>query len=194
MGALCCPHPSPLSREQDWYNQEPSSAETRSVHGYELNKKIARYQRVKQSYATHSVAVRRRRIYEDAVAVLAAAKESSESHPYVLANERAADLERRLRLQSNKWEQETAHLSSPLQRMTHPSYQAILGMGTESAESKRATIHFLLMDLKNNQRDWFQALSFLTQQNPIDVKDYGKTSKMVASWVKWGEKQGLLQK
>src|ERR1035438_4687556 len=30
--------------------------------------------------------------------------------------------------QANKWERETAHLSSPNQRMMHPSYQAILGM------------------------------------------------------------------
>ncbi len=166
MGALCCPHPSPLSREQDWYNQEPSPAETRSVHGYEPSKRIARYQRVKQSYATHSVAVRRRRIFEDTVAVLVATKEAGESHPYVLAHKNTADLERRLRQQSDKWEQETAHLSSPLQRMMHPSYQAILGMSTESAESKRDTVRFLLGDLKSYQRDWFLALSYLTQQEP----------------------------
>ncbi len=102
-------------------------------------------------------------------------------------------LEARFLEQADKWERETAHLSSPLQRMMHPSYQAILGMSAESPENKRGVVRLMLRDLKRNQRDWFLALSYLTQQNPIDPKDYGKTSKMVASWMKWGEGQGLLQ-
>jgi hypothetical protein len=101
-------------------------------------------------------------------------------------------LEERFREQADKWERETAHLSSPLQRMIHPSYQAILGMSAESPENKRDVVRFMLRDLKSDQHDWFLALSYLTQQNPINPKDYGKTSKVAASWMKWGEEQGLL--
>jgi hypothetical protein len=98
-------------------------------------------------------------------------------------------LQERLREQAEKWERETAHLSSPLQRMMHPSYQAILGMG---AEHKREVICFLLRDLQQNRRDWFLALSYLSQANPINPRDAGKTDKLVNSWVKWGKEQGLL--
>src|SRR5207249_10087554 len=42
-----------------------------------------------------------------------------------------AQLEKRFREQADKWERETQHLSSPTQRIMHPSYQAILGMGQE---------------------------------------------------------------
>ena len=100
-------------------------------------------------------------------------------------------LEQRFREAAEKWDRETAHLSSPLQKMMHPSYQAILGMSAESPENKRQIIRLLLRDLKSNGRDWFLALSYLTQQNPINPKDAGKTSKMIASWVSWGENQGL---
>jgi len=104
----------------------------------------------------------------------------------------ARTLEQRFQEQAEKWERETAHLSSPLQKMENPSYQAIMGMSAESPEHKRALIRFMLRDLRNNHRDWFLALSYLTQYNPIRQKDYGKPSKMIESWVKWGQSQGLL--
>jgi hypothetical protein len=103
-----------------------------------------------------------------------------------------ADLESRLRRQADKWERETAHLSSPLQRMAHPSYQAILGISAESAEQKRRVIRFLLHDMSQNRRDWLLTLSYLTQENPIDLKDSGKTDKMIGSWMEWGKKNRLL--
>jgi hypothetical protein len=101
-------------------------------------------------------------------------------------------LAQRFQEEAAKWDRETAHLSSPLQKMMHPSYQAILGMSSDSPESKREVIGFMLRDLKANRRDWFLALSYLTQQNPIRPADAGKTSKMIASWVTWGEVQGIL--
>jgi hypothetical protein len=73
--------------------------------------------------------------------------------------------------------------------MMHPSYQAILGMG---AEHKRDVVRLLLRDLQKNKRDWILALSYLTQVNPINPKDAGKTDKIVDSWVQWGKEQGLL--
>jgi hypothetical protein len=98
-------------------------------------------------------------------------------------------LEQRFHEQAEKWDRETAHLSSPLQRMSHPSYQSILGMG---AEDKQSVVRFLLRDLKKNGRDWFLALSYLTQENPIDPKDSGQTEKLIRSWVRWGEERGLI--
>ena len=94
-------------------------------------------------------------------------------------------LEERFREQADKWERETRHVSSPTQKIMHPSYQAILGMGRE-------VVPLLLRDLLQNRREWFWALSYITQANPINREDAGKMDKMIAAWVKWGKERGLL--
>jgi hypothetical protein len=192
MATVPCPHPSLLSGSQDWYRRETLPTEARRVHGYEIRRAV-RHHQVTHSYADRDIALRRRKLYEDTVAVLLANKAISEVHAGGVVDQANSDLECRLRQEAEKWELETRHLSSPLQRMMHPSYQAILGMSAETQNNRRDVIRFMLHDLKSNHRDWFLALSYLTQHNPISTKDYGKTSKMVAAWVKWGEEQGLLQ-
>jgi hypothetical protein len=106
-----------------------------------------------------------------------------------LANFRS--LPERFRDQADRWQRETQHLSSPLQRMMHPSYQAILGM---AAEQKRPIIRLMLLDMQQNRRDWLLALSYLTQANPMNPKDAGKTDKLVEAWVNWGREQGIIEK
>jgi hypothetical protein len=98
-------------------------------------------------------------------------------------------LAQRFRTQSDKWAEETSGLSSPAQKIAHPSYQAILGM---AQEDKREIIQLLLVDLRDRRRQWFWALSFLTQDNPISQKDAGKMDKMIAAWVGWGRGKGYL--
>lgn len=98
-------------------------------------------------------------------------------------------LEQRFRKQADKWAEEIRHLSSPTQRIMHPSYQAILGMGQED---KQAVISLLIRDLQRNRREWFWALSFLAQDNPITPADAGKMDKMISAWVNWGKARGLL--
>lgn len=101
-------------------------------------------------------------------------------------------LEQKFQEQSETWRRETSHLSSPLQKMSHPSYQAIMGMAGESPENKLQVIRLMLLDLFRDRSDWYLALSYLTQQNPIHQRDYGRPSKMAESWVNWGKSQGLL--
>jgi hypothetical protein len=98
-------------------------------------------------------------------------------------------LEERFREQAEKWQQETEHLSSPTQRIMHPSYQAILGMGQER---KQDVIRLLIRDLRQNRRAWFWALSYLAEDNPISPKDAGKMDKMIRAWVEWGKAKGIL--
>ena len=100
-------------------------------------------------------------------------------------------LEQRFREQAEQWGHETGHLSSPFQRMLHPSYQAILGM---AQENKEPVIRLLLDDMQKTRRPWFLALSFLTQENPIKQADAGKIDRMIAAWVEWGKKQDNLIK
>jgi hypothetical protein len=95
----------------------------------------------------------------------------------------------RFREQADKWDRETRHLSSPTQRIMHPSYQAILGMGQEHREE---VIRLLILDMQQHRRAWFWALSYLTQDNPISPADSGKMDKMIKAWVKWGGRKGIL--
>ncbi|HET6178410.1 MAG TPA: hypothetical protein VFE61_15865 [Candidatus Sulfotelmatobacter sp.] len=98
-------------------------------------------------------------------------------------------LAERFREQAEKWENETGHLSSPTQKLVHPSYQAILGMGSEH---KIEVLSLLLRDLEKNRRPWFWALSYLSQDNPIRPADAGKKDRMIAAWLTWGKAKGLL--
>jgi len=105
------------------------------------------------------------------------------------ATEADLRLEAKFREQAEKWERETRHLSSPTQRMMHPSYQAILGMG---AEHRRKVLRLMLRDLQVNRRPWFWALSYLSQNNPVKPSDAGKIDKMIQSWLNWGKAERLL--
>jgi hypothetical protein len=98
-------------------------------------------------------------------------------------------LAERFREQAEKWQYETGHLSSPTQRMAHPSYLAILGMG---AAHKDEILRLLLRDLETNRRAWFGALSYIAQDNPIQPSDAGKLDRMISAWLKWGKRKGLL--
>lgn len=185
MATIPCPHPSPLSESQDWYRPQTPSPETRPVSGYEIKKRL-RHRHVKRSYVSKILAMRRRKIYDEAVALLLAERHvAAPALPVV-------DIRQRFREQAEKWDRETAHMSSPLQKMMHPSYQAILGMSAESLQNKQDIIRFMLHDLKTNHREWSLALSYLTQHNPINPKDYGRTDKINAAWIKWGNDQGLM--
>ncbi|MBI2681956.1 MAG: hypothetical protein HYX26_01840 [Acidobacteriales bacterium] len=110
-----------------------------------------------------------------------------QENPYELGS-----LTERFREQAEKWDRETAHMSSPLQRMIHPSYQAIIGMSAGSQEQKRDVIRLMLLDLRQKRRDWFLALSYLTEANPIPKKDYGRVDRMIDAWLRWGAKRNLI--
>lgn len=99
------------------------------------------------------------------------------------------DLAKRFHKQAEKWARETEHLSSPTQMMAHPSYQAILGM---ALEDKREIIRLMILNLKHNRNEWFWALSYLTQDNPIRQSDAGKMDKMISAWVNWGREHNLI--
>lgn len=101
----------------------------------------------------------------------------------------ADSLEERFRTQADKWRRETEHVSSPSQMMTHPSYQAILGMAQGHEEEM---IRLMLLDLRDNRTPWFWALSYLTHDNPIEHSDAGRLDKMIKAWVDWGKARGKL--
>lgn len=94
-------------------------------------------------------------------------------------------LEQRFREHADNWERETGYLSSVTKRAMHPSYQAIIGMGAD-------VVPVLLRDLQQHRRDWFWALTAITQANPITEESAGKVDQMIEAWLKWGREKGLL--
>jgi hypothetical protein len=97
----------------------------------------------------------------------------------------ALDTEEQFVMHADKWDKETAHLSSTAQIMGHPNFQAILLMGDK-------VIPFMLRDLEKNRRMWFSALTYLTGENPVSAKDSGKMDKMIRAWTAWGKQRGLI--
>jgi hypothetical protein len=145
------------------------------VSGYEIKKKL-RHRHVKRSYVSKILAARRRKLYNEAIALLLTTQD------VIAPALPAVDIKQRFLEQAEKWSRETRHLSSPAQQMMHPSYQAILGMGNENP---RAIISLMIRDMQTSRRPWFWALSYFAQENPVSQSDAGKTDKMIKAWVDW---------
>jgi hypothetical protein len=95
------------------------------------------------------------------------------------------EIETKFKRLRDEWKRETLYLSNIKQKILHPAYQKIIGMG-------KPVVPLILMDLKQDHADWSWALSVITDENPIQESDAGKTDKMAEAWLNWGRKQGLL--
>lgn len=94
-------------------------------------------------------------------------------------------IEEQFREEAEKWTRDTAFLSSTPKMVLHDSYQRIMAMGPE-------VLPFLLKDLQENRRSWFWALRHVTRANPVAPQDQGNLDKMIAAWVAWGKREGLI--
>jgi hypothetical protein len=86
---------------------------------------------------------------------------------------------------ARQWKAETALLSSTTAMAAHPSYQAIVALGT-------AVIPLLLRDLEREPAHWFEALQALTGADPVPREQWGHISAMRAAWLAWGRERGLI--
>ena len=92
--------------------------------------------------------------------------------------ERFQDLARR-------WKAETALLSSSTAMIEHPSYQAIIDMGS-------SVVPLLLRELQREPVHWFEALKAITGEDPVPVEDWGRIPAMAGAWLAWGRARGLV--
>lgn len=95
------------------------------------------------------------------------------------------DLEERFRTLATTWHAETDHLSSTTERVLHPSYQQIIGLGPSA-------VPFLLRDLAETRSHWFWALRAITGEDPVNQDDAGNIRKMTEAWLEWGRRKGYL--
>jgi hypothetical protein len=84
-----------------------------------------------------------------------------------------------------KWDAETAFLSSVSDIVMHPAYQQIIGMGP-------AAIPFILREMSVKQGQWFWALKSITNEDPVKSEHRGIVAEMSRAWLQWGKKRGFI--
>ena len=96
------------------------------------------------------------------------------------------NLEAHFRALSQKWQNETGHLSSTARMAQHPAYQEIISMGI-------AVVPLLLTQLQRNPDFWFAALRTITGENPVPPGSAGKLKEMAHAWIEWGLENGYIE-
>lgn len=94
-------------------------------------------------------------------------------------------LEHKFRRLVEQWRGETLFISSSTEKMMHPSYQRIIGMGP-------AVVPLLLRELQERGGHWFWALRAITEEDPVNPEDVGRVRKMTEAWLQWGKQHNLL--
>jgi type I restriction enzyme M protein len=88
------------------------------------------------------------------------------------------------RAYAETWRRQTRHLSSVAKMVSHPSYEAIIGMG-------KTAIPFLLAELRDRPDHWLVALNRITLEDP--AKPQSTFPQAVDAWLAWGRKKRYLQ-
>ena len=79
---------------------------------------------------------------------------------------------------SSEIEEDCMMVSSPSQISLHPSYQEIIGMGSQ-------VIPLLIKRLDKTPNFWFKALEAISSHNPIPKQDRGYVIKEISHWKNW---------
>lgn len=88
-----------------------------------------------------------------------------------------------LREWAREWKEQTRAMSSIAQKVSHPAYQEIIGMG-------KVALPFLFEDLRQGHDHWFPALKSITGDDPVPVEHRGNVAEMRRAWMEWGRQHG----
>lgn len=84
------------------------------------------------------------------------------------------------------WRNQTRLESNYAKIMMHPSFRRILALGPQA-------VPYILRDMKNGRGGaWFQALEDITGENPIPPEHEVDSSLMIADWLEWGRRNGII--
>jgi len=84
---------------------------------------------------------------------------------------------------AEQWRRDTVHLSQIFQKVAHPAYFRIMGLGER-------VVPLLLEALRDRPAHWFVALKATTNVDP--VPSGANPSQAREAWLEWGRKQGFL--
>lgn len=81
------------------------------------------------------------------------------------------------------WKQDNLFESSPWRMSVHPAYQRIIGMG-------QPVVPIILQHLSREADFWFEALTAITDEQPVPPEHAGDIEAMRQDWLRWGREQG----
>ncbi len=96
-----------------------------------------------------------------------------------------ARIEKEFNILAEQWYLETLHSSGYLDKILHPAYQRIIGLGKD-------VIPFILRELQDAPTDWFWALRALTGEDPTNAAQAGKKEELAKAWLKWGKENDYI--
>ncbi|MEX0267818.1 hypothetical protein AB3R30_01625 [Leptolyngbyaceae cyanobacterium UHCC 1019] len=100
--------------------------------------------------------------------------------------ESVSQVERQFNQLATQWKVETGMLSVLSQKVLHPAYQRIIGMGEKA-------VPLLLNELEREPNHWFWALRAITGANPVQPENRGRVKRMAQDWLEWGRDRGYCQ-
>lgn len=110
---------------------------------------------------------------------------ATEQHFLVPVSSKWANPGMRFYSLKSEWEAATVFVSTAKESAMHPAYQQIIGMGP-------LALPLILAELRKKPAHWFWALSAITGENPVPLKDRGRLEKMTEAWITWGSRQGYI--
>ncbi|WP_413279222.1 hypothetical protein [Floridanema evergladense] len=109
--------------------------------------------------------------------------EQVKNPPLAKINYKFIKLEKKFKELATQWKSETAPLSVITQKVIHPAYQQIIGMGED-------VVPLLLRELEKRPDHWFWALKSITGANPVKSEHRGRIKLMAQDWLEWGRENG----
>jgi hypothetical protein len=100
-----------------------------------------------------------------------------------IANPSGDDLAAEFRAHAEAWKRQTRHISSIRKMVSHPSYQAVIAMGTP-------VLPLLLAELRDRPDHWLVALHQITGEDPATPES--NFSEAIEAWLNWGRDKGYL--
>lgn len=97
----------------------------------------------------------------------------------------ATTIDEQVRTLAEEWREATDHFSILQQKISHPSYLQIIGLG-------RRAVPQLLIELRDRPGFWFTALRVLTGDNTAVDAPPGDFAGQRAAWLHWAHEKGYL--
>ncbi len=111
------------------------------------------------------------------------------AHKPIAAKERVEteNIQQEFSRLAEQWYLDTLVSSDYLEKILHPAYQRIIGLGKD-------VIPLILRELQDMPSDWFWALRALTKEgeDPVKPEHAGQPEEMAKDWITWGKKNQLI--
>jgi hypothetical protein len=93
--------------------------------------------------------------------------------------------EEQFRELADQWVSETGMHSSMSKKLSHPAYQAIIGMGQKA-------LPLILRELRDRPNHWFTALREIARESPVAESNRSDPMAARAAWLEWGKEKGFI--